>query len=480
MNEGKKNDTMSEIPQENPSSKSKLRELFFGAFGNTTLVVEVKKSEDKSLEAKNNAEKPVECPAQENDKKTPENTISKENKDGHSIEPSPKEGKDAFPAEALPKLPINKPPVYISLLEILVHSWRKNEKDIIAWFQTSPANLKYAFDYPANSEARVIVINNHKQVPENLWFIGDIHGDSLALESIVTKIDKETPDATIVFLGDIIDRHPHSYECIIYLLELIKDRPGKILWLAGNHDVGLSHNGTKFVSGCEPSEFTGYLNSKPELKDFGIALCNLLKRLPRALFLPDGLLCTHGGVPHEDLQESLKSENDLNSERALTDFTWTRIHSNAPRKIVNRMTTGCELGYENVKAFCDKASEILQIPVKRLICGHQHPCKGKKGVELLKNPEVSVLVLNSSFYPEEIPGMAPEWIIPYIARYRKDELPEEVPVALADDMINAVYRSPEIPLPEQKTSEPATVPVKDEKPSFPCPETTPIKPESDK
>ncbi|MCP4134858.1 MAG: serine/threonine protein phosphatase [bacterium] len=67
------------------------------------------------------------------------------------------------------------------------------------------------------------------------YFIGDIHGNLDKLVSLFKKlIDLITDDDTVIFLGDYIDRGPHSYEVIEYLIALSKRF--NTVFLKGNHE----------------------------------------------------------------------------------------------------------------------------------------------------------------------------------------------------------------------------------------------------
>jgi serine/threonine protein phosphatase 1 len=51
--------------------------------------------------------------------------------------------------------------------------------------------------------------------------IGDIHGNLAALEDLLGQLAPDlTTGDTLVFLGDYIDRGPHSRGCIDRILEL--------------------------------------------------------------------------------------------------------------------------------------------------------------------------------------------------------------------------------------------------------------------
>jgi calcineurin-like phosphoesterase family protein len=63
------------------------------------------------------------------------------------------------------------------------------------------------------------------------YAIGDIHGCLQSLERLLHKI-KPRPEDRVVFIGDYIDRGPHSREVVELLLQLT-DRP---IFLLGNHE----------------------------------------------------------------------------------------------------------------------------------------------------------------------------------------------------------------------------------------------------
>jgi len=71
--------------------------------------------------------------------------------------------------------------------------------------------------------------------------VGDLHGRVEWLDKLVTKLRArpEWPDAKLVFLGDLVDRHPAVKELVSRVLELIAERPGSTC-VAGNHDFALA------------------------------------------------------------------------------------------------------------------------------------------------------------------------------------------------------------------------------------------------
>jgi len=69
---------------------------------------------------------------------------------------------------------------------------------------------------------------------KNYWFIGDIHGEIDLLDSLLQAILKHNPDQ-LIFLGDYIDRGPHSRQVVDRIMQL--DVPAACLM--GNHELML-------------------------------------------------------------------------------------------------------------------------------------------------------------------------------------------------------------------------------------------------
>lgn len=217
------------------------------------------------------------------------------------------------------------------------------------------------------------------------FFIGDLHGDFFALHNYLARAESICPDCKICFLGDMVDRGDLPLESLFLLLEWGLNRPRRLAWIAGNHDIALAMNDRgEFTSTVIPSEFLKVLNKADLLRSFreavGRFFITLAQKLPRAILFPDGLLVTHGGFPLSDLHaqgnatENCSSYLDwLNSDACLQDFTWTRIHR-APKKLPDRYSSGSQYGYRDFEAFCNLKPDWF--PVRRMITGHEHPKDG--------------------------------------------------------------------------------------------------------
>lgn len=215
---------------------------------------------------------------------------------------------------------------------------------------------------------------------DHWFFIGDIHGDFYALHSMIRHAESLDPECRILFLGDIVDRGHLPFECIFLLLEWGLLHPGRLAWIAGNHDIAYGRAGERFISTCSPAETLedfnrddAFISVRQKIGDFFV---NLVERLPRALLFPEGLLATHGGMPHTDLQKegaAIEDENSylewLNSEACLKDFTWTRI-TRYPKKYPDRHTSGSQYGYKDFESFCD-LKPVFFAPTS-IVTGHEH------------------------------------------------------------------------------------------------------------
>lgn len=66
--------------------------------------------------------------------------------------------------------------------------------------------------------------------------VGDIHGELEHLLRVLNKLPDLNRSDTLVFLGDYLDRGPHSAQVIEQLRELEREGPAKVVCLRGNHE----------------------------------------------------------------------------------------------------------------------------------------------------------------------------------------------------------------------------------------------------
>jgi len=67
--------------------------------------------------------------------------------------------------------------------------------------------------------------------------IGDVHGDSAGLDRLLARLPALTPDDTLVFLGDYVDRGPDGLGVVARVRALAAGgTPARVVTLRGNHE----------------------------------------------------------------------------------------------------------------------------------------------------------------------------------------------------------------------------------------------------
>ncbi|MEW5927381.1 MAG: metallophosphoesterase [Gemmatimonadota bacterium] len=277
-----------------------------------------------------------------------------------------------------------------------------------------------------------------------VWFVGDLHGDLLALETALQHVDRSGggADARIVFLGDLFDDGVHAAEVVLRVFELVLDGPMRVTVVAGNHDEALAWADGGFRSTVLPSDFTDWLNASPDhpwAGRLGRLIERFFARAPRALFFPDGLLVAHGGIPHTDLHAALAESGDWNDPRVLQDFVWLRAHPRARKRIPNRTTRGSEFGREDFAAFTEAAA-LAGRPVKRMLRGHDHVEERFAVFPAWEAHPVLTINTLSHRLPREVFG--PYERVPVVARWVRGELPEVRRLFIPPELLREVYPEP--------------------------------------
>jgi hypothetical protein len=283
-----------------------------------------------------------------------------------------------------------------------------------------------------------------------LWIVGDLHGDLLALEAAIAQVRRTTGDGVtprLVFLGDLFDDAGYGLEVLLRVFELILDAPEAVCFVAGNHDDALRFTGARFTATVSPSDFTDFLNehlAHEWITRAGKLAVRLAMTAPRALFFPDGLLVTHGGFPLVDLHEALRATGDWNDAHCLSDFTWTRAHPRARKKMPNRTSRGSQFGYEDFAAFCALSAELGR-PVTHMVRGHDHVDERYEISPAYAATPVLTTVALSRRLPRESFGSYVR--VPTIARWIRGALPEVHRLHLPSELVREVY-------PEEQAAEP--------------------------
>jgi serine/threonine protein phosphatase 1 len=75
-------------------------------------------------------------------------------------------------------------------------------------------------------------------VAERTFAIGDIHGETGHLFKLFSLLPALDADDTVVFMGDYVDRGPHSKEVVDFVRTLPTETKAKVVALRGNHEDG--------------------------------------------------------------------------------------------------------------------------------------------------------------------------------------------------------------------------------------------------
>ena len=275
-----------------------------------------------------------------------------------------------------------------------------------------------------------------------LWFIGDLHGDLLALEAALACIHSRTDVSArprVVFLGDIIDDGGYGLEVLLRLFELMVDDPGGVCLVAGNHDEALHYDGARFSATVSPSDFTGFLNDRLAhewVARAGKLAVRVFADAPRALFLPDWLLVAHGGFPLTDQHDELRATANWNDPRCLTDFVWTRAHPKARRKMPNRASRGSQFGHEDFAAFCALATDLGR-PVTHMVRGHDHV--DERWAIYPAYASHPVLTTNALSRQLDREAFGPYERVPTIARWVRSAVPQVYRLHAPGALVREVY-----------------------------------------
>ncbi len=233
--------------------------------------------------------------------------------------------------------------------------------------------------------------------PERFLYaaIGDVHGDlpalAAAVDAILAKAAESGREAFVIALGDAIDRGSDSAGCAAFLMRLARNEDGgragaRLVFVRGDHDAALSFDDAtgRFASAVEPAEWAERLNDLPPDADerrVAREWIDFVREAPPAILLrndAEGVLLSHGAVPHADLLPRLKTLADVDSPECGRDFTCCRVASSG-RKFPNRSSLFCDVGLLDVADFLDWLAIHAGgegFAVRHFVHGHEHSPPG--------------------------------------------------------------------------------------------------------
>lgn len=204
-----------------------------------------------------------------------------------------------------------------------------------------------------------------------VFFVGDIHGDLLALAAVQTLFEAVKGPKFLVLLGDLIDRGSRSGAVVRAVARMLfpgSDGP-EVVCLRGNHEDAVGYEAGKgYTSTVEPAEYIGELNRDSTCDDW---FMRFVKTLPVAMYFQEGVFVSHGGLPLNDCFPYNRER--LRCREYVQDFVWTRFSEDLPRKRPNRGSKTSEYGYEDIGKMLGQMEEyVLESKIYLYIRGHDH------------------------------------------------------------------------------------------------------------
>jgi bis(5'-nucleosyl)-tetraphosphatase (symmetrical) len=157
------------------------------------------------------------------------------------------------------------------------------------------------------------------------YAIGDIQGCQPRLDTLLKRIDAVSPEANLVFVGDLVNRGPRSLET----LRQIRALGNAAQIVLGNHDLHLLAVACGIRHAHRSDTIDDILNApdRDELLDW-------LRRQPLAL-MKDGYLLVHAGVlPQWTAQQTLELAREV--QTVLSGPDWVaflrQMYGNSPAR----------------------------------------------------------------------------------------------------------------------------------------------------
>jgi len=161
------------------------------------------------------------------------------------------------------------------------------------------------------------------------YLIGDIHGYYNKLSALFGKIQKHiTDNDSIIFLGDYIDRGPHSFEVIDFLLDLQKKY--NTIYLTGNHE-------SMFLNYLQGKDISLYMYNGGQATIYSYIEIMGSLRLPenhkafynnlKLYYETENFIAVHAGLRHS-IPVELQSSYDMiwiREEFYLKQYHWPKL-----------------------------------------------------------------------------------------------------------------------------------------------------------
>ncbi len=197
-------------------------------------------------------------------------------------------------------------------------------------------------------------------------FVGDLHGDADALESIVEQvnfienIEQKKQKQYLVFLGDYAGRGKKDIATINAIMKLKLKYPDNVVLLRGNHEGG----GFRYYGLYESIEKK--CDSKEKTEELFQQYNRMVREMPGIVVTGNGIVGTHGGIPDEEI----KSLKDLTSANVAGQMCWNYPRETIKERMNIKQVAGTFFGKKPFERF------MLAIKGTMMIRSHEAVLKG--------------------------------------------------------------------------------------------------------
>ena len=225
-------------------------------------------------------------------------------------------------------------------------------------------------------DGRVIKLMN---APDELFIVGDLHGDLRSLLVVLKEIDFESKLANsrnkLIFLGDYVDRGRCSIG-VLYVICYLKHKfPNSVILMRGNHEAPVEF---PFSSHDLPIKLTEEFGRNVAQSIYFDKILHFFELLSLFVFVPEQILMVHGGLPTE-FELLRRDKDEAIQDRSITNAVMEELLWNDP---IEHIHHGLEWEYSRRgygKHFGIKVSKKwLDASTTKLVVRGHEPCQGFK------------------------------------------------------------------------------------------------------
>ena len=189
------------------------------------------------------------------------------------------------------------------------------------------------------------VESNVKLIPAPVTVVGDVHGQFYDILELF-RVAGPLPHTNYLFLGDYVDRGPHSVETITLLALLKLKYPDRVTLLRGNHE---SRQITQV--------YGFYLECSRKYSSQSVWQCftDMFDFLPIAAVIGGSILAVHGGLSPSvhslDQVRILDRFAEIPHEGPIADLMWSDPDPEKQGFVISPRGAGYVFGYDVARRF---------------------------------------------------------------------------------------------------------------------------------